>query len=134
MEAEEEASFRLMLDSLEIGESGWCTPLDPPPSPTVASWVVFGGAGLPQDPPQGGSPGGASGSGDASGSNGVAEDPGGGASEDPADDDPEAPDGDGPEAPEGDGPEAPEGDDDLGHFCGSGEELLESCDSNGDTC
>ena len=30
MEAEEEASFRLMLDSLEIGESGWCTPLDTP--------------------------------------------------------------------------------------------------------
>jgi hypothetical protein len=116
MEAEEEASFRLMLDSLEIGESGWCTPLDTPPSPTVASLVVFGGAGLPQDPPQGGSPGGASGSGDASGSNGVAEDPGGGASEDPADDDPEAPDGDGPEAPEGD------------------EELLESCDSDGEPC
>jgi hypothetical protein len=125
MEAEEEASFHLMLDSQEIGESGWCTPLDtPPPSPTVASLVVFGGAGLPQDPPQGGSPGGASGSGDASGSNGVAEDPGGGASEDPADDDPEAPADDDPEAPDGDGPEAPEGD----------EELLESCDSDGEPC
>jgi hypothetical protein len=125
MEEEEEDQFRLMLDSLEIGESGWCTPLDtPPPSPTVASLVVFGGAGLPQDPPQGGSPGGASGSGDASGSNGVAEDPGGGASEDPADDDPEAPADDDPEAPDGDGPEAPEGD----------EELLESCDSDGEPC
>ena len=97
MEAEEEASFRLMLDSLEIGESGWCTPLDTPP--TVASWVVFGGAGLPQDPPQGGSPGGASGSGDASGSDDVAEDPCSGASEGPAGDDPEAPAGDDPEDP-----------------------------------
>jgi hypothetical protein len=124
MEEEEEATYREMLDSLEIGESGWCTPLDTPPPPTVTSWVVFGGAGLPQDPPQGGSPGGASGSGDASGSNGVAEDPGGGASEDPADDDPEAPADDDPEAPDGDGPEAPEGD----------EELLESCDSDGEPC
>ena len=30
MEEEEEAAYHLMLDSCEIGGSGWCTPLDTP--------------------------------------------------------------------------------------------------------
>ena len=53
MEAEEEASFRLMLDSLEIGESGWCTPLDTPPPPQQwPHWLFLAGQGCLKTPPR----------------------------------------------------------------------------------
>jgi hypothetical protein len=43
----------LMLDSQEIGESGWCTPLDTPPPPQQwPHWLFLAGQGCLKTPPR----------------------------------------------------------------------------------
>jgi hypothetical protein len=42
----------LMLDSQEIGESGWCTPLDTPPPQQWPHWLFLAGQGCLKTPPR----------------------------------------------------------------------------------